>query len=645
MKPASFWNWIGPPWRRSRRRPGHRPQPRPRARPTVEVLEDRTVPSTFTVRNLNDSGPDSLRQAVLAANANAGADLITFDVSGTITLTSGQMILTDDLTINGDGRITVSGNNASRIFQVQGATTDVAINDLTLINGFAAEPGIFGSAGGAIQNISGHLTLARVTMANNQAFASLESGGVATAGAIDSFSGASLVVRHSRFIGNKATGAILSAGGALLVEGALTVTDSQFIGNQATTLIGTGPLNPFQGTAVGGAISVGPGSTASISHSHFTANVARGGNGIVMPGIADGNGGIGAAGAIFCNPISPTATGSTTLSVDHSTFWVNQALGGTGAPGGAGGLGAGGAIGTLFRITARITHSEFVSNEALGGAGGAGAVGNPGGPGGRAHGGALGNPGGAVTVEQSTFTTNTARGGDGGAGGAGANGSTGGAGVGGAVGSETHPAAPGILPTTMISGSTFTANTAQGGVGGSGGAGGNGGPGGVGEGGALENLFGTMTVTTSVVAANRATGGAGGVRGSGGLDGNGGNGFGGGLVNALGGTLTVSSTPVLANWATGGAGAAGGGAGGHGQGGGVWVGAGTTVTIRDSPVTGNRALGGAAGTGGSAGQGRGGGIYVTAGATVKVDRYTLTHIVGNHAFTSNDDVFGILVLL
>ncbi|MCI0463465.1 MAG: hypothetical protein L0Z62_41535, partial [Gemmataceae bacterium] len=60
MKPTDFWNWIGPTWHRSLRHPWHRPLRRPRARPTVEVLEDRTVPSTFTVQNLNDSGPDSL---------------------------------------------------------------------------------------------------------------------------------------------------------------------------------------------------------------------------------------------------------------------------------------------------------------------------------------------------------------------------------------------------------------------------------------------------------------------------------------------------------------------------------------------------------------------------------------------------------
>ena len=45
---------------------------------SLERLEDRTVPSTFTVQNLADSGPGSLRQAITDADANPGADLIRF---------------------------------------------------------------------------------------------------------------------------------------------------------------------------------------------------------------------------------------------------------------------------------------------------------------------------------------------------------------------------------------------------------------------------------------------------------------------------------------------------------------------------------------------------------------------------------------
>jgi hypothetical protein len=40
--------------------------------PRLEALEDRTLPSTFTVLNLADSGVGSLRQAVLDANPTAG---------------------------------------------------------------------------------------------------------------------------------------------------------------------------------------------------------------------------------------------------------------------------------------------------------------------------------------------------------------------------------------------------------------------------------------------------------------------------------------------------------------------------------------------------------------------------------------------
>src|SRR5689334_11586837 len=66
---------------------------------SLEPLEDRTVPSTFTVLNLADGGAGSLRQAILDANANPGADLIRFVAAardGTITLTNGPLSITDD---------------------------------------------------------------------------------------------------------------------------------------------------------------------------------------------------------------------------------------------------------------------------------------------------------------------------------------------------------------------------------------------------------------------------------------------------------------------------------------------------------------------------------------------------------------------
>jgi hypothetical protein len=115
--------------------------------------------------------------------------------------------------------------------------------------------------------------------------------------------------------------------------------------------------------------------------------------------------------------------------------------------------------------------------------------------------------------------------------------------------------------------------------------------------------------------------------------------LGGGLAVALGATLTVSNSTVEDNQAVGGDGGSAGN-GGNGLGGGIYVDALSTLTLLGATVEYNRAVGGAAGDGGSDGQGIGGGIYVAAGGVACAD--SLTVILGNHATTSNDDVFGTL---
>jgi hypothetical protein len=62
--------------------------------------------ATFPVTNTNDSGAGSLRQAILDANAMAGADTINFDAGvfatpQTITLT-GELLITDKRQSAGD---------------------------------------------------------------------------------------------------------------------------------------------------------------------------------------------------------------------------------------------------------------------------------------------------------------------------------------------------------------------------------------------------------------------------------------------------------------------------------------------------------------------------------------------------------------
>src|SRR5439155_11602502 len=88
----------------------------------LERLEDRTVLSTWTVTNPVDNGDGSLRAAIAAAQSG---DQIVFDGSlqgQTILLTSGPLAIDKSLDIEGLGadQLTVSGNNASRVFDITG---------------------------------------------------------------------------------------------------------------------------------------------------------------------------------------------------------------------------------------------------------------------------------------------------------------------------------------------------------------------------------------------------------------------------------------------------------------------------------------------------------------------------------------------
>lgn len=94
--------------------------------------------ASFEVTNLNESGLGSLRQAIIDSNALAGADVITFQagLTGTITLTTGQLVVSDSVTITGPGAasLTIDANDTSRIFYLYNASAllDVVISGLTL---------------------------------------------------------------------------------------------------------------------------------------------------------------------------------------------------------------------------------------------------------------------------------------------------------------------------------------------------------------------------------------------------------------------------------------------------------------------------------------------------------------------------------
>jgi hypothetical protein len=123
--------------------------------------------NTITVTNTNDTGPGSLRQAL--ADVNDG-DTINFAVTGTIGLTSGELLVDKAITISGPGaeNLAVNGNAKSRVFHVTGG--NVTISGLTITNGHATD------SGGGIYNDHAVLTLNNCVVAGNSAALNIGGG-------------------------------------------------------------------------------------------------------------------------------------------------------------------------------------------------------------------------------------------------------------------------------------------------------------------------------------------------------------------------------------------------------------------------------------------------------------------------------------
>ena len=176
------------------------------------------------VYNTNDSGSGTLRQAVSDNKNLGGGNTIVFSnvVTGTITLTTGELLISNNVTILGPGAnvLAVNGNAASRVFNITNST--VTITGLTITNGFAD------SSGGGISSYSSTLTLSNCTITGNM----VNSG----AGGILNQNSA-LTVNNCTISGNSTT----SGGGGIENDGFnggganVTVIASTLSGNSAST--------------------------------------------------------------------------------------------------------------------------------------------------------------------------------------------------------------------------------------------------------------------------------------------------------------------------------------------------------------------------------------------------------------------------
>jgi len=171
----------------------------------------------------------SLREAILAANAHSGDDVILLHAGTYVLSIAGGLAIQDDLVILGDGasRTIIDGGGIDRIFQIPGGVT-AEIRDVTLRNGRA--PG----AGGAILN-AGDLTVLRSVLSGNSSVAG--SAGAGFGGAIlTNGLGSSLTLTDSTIASNTAQG----GGGGLAVGGDAALANVTITGNQSQSDFGGG---------------------------------------------------------------------------------------------------------------------------------------------------------------------------------------------------------------------------------------------------------------------------------------------------------------------------------------------------------------------------------------------------------------------
>jgi hypothetical protein len=174
--------------------------------------------ATITVTNTNDSGPGSLRQAIADA---APGETINFSVTGTITLTSGQLEILRNLTIQGPGAnlLSISGNHASRVFRINAGVT-AALDGLTIKDGMPFDdPEGFGGCG--IRN-RGVLTVSNSSITGNGVF-----GADCYGAGIFNDTSSTLNISKSTVSGNLANDLNAnSAGGGIANNGVTSITDS-----------------------------------------------------------------------------------------------------------------------------------------------------------------------------------------------------------------------------------------------------------------------------------------------------------------------------------------------------------------------------------------------------------------------------------
>jgi hypothetical protein len=257
---------------------------------------DTSKPTTV----VGDGSAASCTEAALrTAVSNAG--IVTFACGNdptTITLAS-EIAVAKDTTIDGGGKVTLSGAGKSRILHITSAwnvpTPLLTVQDLTFSEGFTSDVANTKSTsmgGGAIFEDGGSLTVINCTFTHNQC---PSTGQDVSGGAINGQGVGTLIIVGSTFSDN--TGS--NGGGVGTQDENVTVVNSKFVHNAATGKDG----NPGNGGNGGGLTYDGAHVSLSLCGDTFSGNSAN-----------------AAGGAVFRVGYNSAGGDPSVVNIDRSTF-------------------------------------------------------------------------------------------------------------------------------------------------------------------------------------------------------------------------------------------------------------------------------------------------------------------------------------
>ena len=290
-------------------------------RPQIDLLENRVLMTIFTVTNTDDSGPGSLRQAILDANDNPGLDTIAFNIKNgglqIIHPTSPLPDITDPVIIDGT---TQPGFKDAPLIVLDGSTAGPSAAGLTVTAGNSTVQGLvidaFGGSGIDLGSdgdlVAGNWIGTDAT--GTQAFGNGE--GVLVRGNFNRIGGTTAGMRN--VISGNRNGGIHFAGHFKPPDASDNLVQGNFIGTDFT---GTKTVGNGTGIAIsGGALDNTIGGTSPAARNIISGNQGS--------GIGIGN---GEDNLIQGNFIGTDVTGTIALANSFGIAWAGypNTVGGT----------------------------------------------------------------------------------------------------------------------------------------------------------------------------------------------------------------------------------------------------------------------------------------------------------------------------